>query len=82
MACFVVNGHNGKLREYKWGDGSVIGMCIDNSHRNELVGMHWPTKEIFRQEYIPVPERILTEKEQAKLEKEREEFERISRCFV
>lgn len=49
---FVINGHNGILEEYKWGDGSVYGMCIDNSHRGELVGLHWPTREIFRQEYL------------------------------
>lgn len=44
---FLVNGHNGQLRQYKFGDGSVIGMCIDDSHNRRLVGMHWPTKEIF-----------------------------------
>ncbi len=51
MDKFVVNGHNGLLTEYKWGDGSVIGMCIDNSHRGQLCGMHWPSKEIFAVDY-------------------------------
>lgn len=45
---FMIFGHNGKLEEY--GD---YAMCVDNSHRGELVGIHWPTKEIFRQEYLP-----------------------------
>jgi serine/threonine protein phosphatase 1 len=49
---FLINGHNGKLEEYKWGDGSIIGICIDDSHRGVLTGLHWPTKEIFQQEFI------------------------------
>lgn len=45
---FIVNGHNGKFRWYKWGDGNVFGACIDDSHNLKLTGMHWPSKEIFQ----------------------------------
>lgn len=47
MHKFVINGHNGQFREYKWGDGKVFGMCIDNSHNYQLMGVHWPTRELF-----------------------------------
>lgn len=48
---FLVNGHNGRFRWYKWGDGSIFGACIDNSHNSKLTGMHWPSKEIFEVDY-------------------------------
>lgn len=51
MDKFVVNGHNGRFRWYKHGDGSVFGACIDNSHAGKLTGMHWPSKEIFEVDY-------------------------------
>ena len=50
--AFMVCGHNGLYTEFK--DRKTqehIGTCIDNSHERELLGMHWPTKEIFRQAY-------------------------------
>jgi serine/threonine protein phosphatase 1 len=71
---FLINGHNGQLREYKWGDGRVIGMCVDDSHSKVLTGLHWPTKEIFQQEFLPteekpkVPEKEMTEEEKKALE--------------
>lgn len=49
---FMIYGHNGKYKEHKWGDGSVFAICIDNSHRDELRGIHWPTREVFTQEYF------------------------------
>lgn len=53
---FVVHGHNGKFKKHKWGDGSVFGMCLDNSHTGRLTGMHWPTKELFQQEFLDFEE--------------------------
>jgi serine/threonine protein phosphatase 1 len=49
---FMVHGHNGEFREYKWGDGSVYGVCIDNCFAGELRGMHWPSKEYFTVDYF------------------------------
>lgn len=49
---FLINGHNGTLCEYKTKGGEVIGMCIDNSHKGILTGLHWPNKEIFEQPYL------------------------------
>lgn len=45
---FMIYGHNGKLHTNKWGDGSEVAMCIDDSHNGKLTGIHWPTKEIFQ----------------------------------
>lgn len=50
---FMIHGHNGQFRIYKWGDGTEYGMCLDNSHRGVLTGIHWPTREIFEQEFLP-----------------------------
>lgn len=78
---FLINGHNGSLKEYKWGDGRIIGMCIDDSYKQRLTGLHWPTKEIFQVDYLPVvkaPQRELTEEEK----KEVERMTQIMSCFV
>lgn len=55
---FMVYGHNGRHRDHKWGDGTHFASCIDNSHDDELMGMHWPSKEIFTQKYLPVHETL------------------------
>lgn len=74
---FLINGHNGTLQEYR-GDGRVIGMCIDDSHQRKLTGLHWPTKEIFQQEFLPVkekPMRKLTKEEKKKAEEDRKSLD-------
>lgn len=48
---FLVHGHNGEFQEYKDSQG-LFGLCIDNSHYGELCGLHWPTGEVFRQDYL------------------------------
>lgn len=52
LGKFLIYGHNGRFKEHFYKDKS-IGMCIDNSHAKQLLGVHWPTKEIFREDYIP-----------------------------
>jgi serine/threonine protein phosphatase 1 len=81
---FLINGHNGKLREYKWGDGSVFGMCVDDSHQKKLTGLHWPTKEIFQVDFLPVEEkkqRPQTPEELAKEEDARKNLEKLMSSF-
>lgn len=48
---FTIHGHNSSYREIKWGNGEIYSICLDNCRNKELRAMHWPTKEIFTQEY-------------------------------
>ncbi len=58
---FMVYGHNSSHKEH-WAPlinqaGDLVdpnyhyASCIDNSRKRELMGMHWPTKELFTTEY-------------------------------
>ncbi len=47
---FMVHGHNSVLQEYYY-EGKMFGMCIDNSRNKQLVGLHWPSKEVFTEPY-------------------------------
>lgn len=49
---FMIYGHNGMFRRHKHGDGTEFAICIDNSHSGRLTGIHWPTKEIFSQDFL------------------------------
>lgn len=40
-------GHNSSLRQY--GDYAI---CIDDSSRKKLTGIHWPSKKIYQQDYL------------------------------
>lgn len=44
---FLVHGHNWVEETYT-ADGKAYGMCIDGSSKGELIGLHWPTKEVYR----------------------------------
>lgn len=55
---FMIYGHNGQFRIHKWGDGSEFAMCVDNSHRGKLTGVHWPTREVFEVDYLPRDESL------------------------
>lgn len=48
---YHIYGHNGEHRSHSDHSGEYA-FCIDNSHNSELTGMHWPSKEIFRQEFL------------------------------
>lgn len=61
---FHIYGHNGEHRGHS-DDTGEYAFCIDNSWHGELTGMHWPSKEIFRQNYLPVGETL---EERAKAE--------------
>jgi hypothetical protein len=60
---FMVHGHNGIFQEYKKENGEVYGMCIDHSHKYKLMGMHWPTKEVFSVDE-PIPPGIILDDEE------------------
>lgn len=44
---FQVFGHNGSLKAY-----GNHAMCIDNSSKKQLWGIHFPTKQLIEQEYL------------------------------
>jgi hypothetical protein len=52
---FMVYGHNSHYDEHYYTDdeGNMhqYAVCIDNSREKELMGMHWPTKELFKVPY-------------------------------
>lgn len=47
LGKFSIHGHNGTYRKHKFGDGSVIAICIDDSHQYKLCGIQWPSLEVF-----------------------------------
>lgn len=82
---FLINGHNGSLKEYKWGDGRVIGMCIDDSHSGKLTGLHWPTKEIFQVDFLPTSDRSqreLTKEEKDKAKADKKAMDLLMSCMI
>jgi len=44
---FQVFGHNTVTTTY-----DDYAICIDNSGNRELMGLHWPTKELFKVDYL------------------------------
>lgn len=44
---FQIFGHNSSLRQF--GNHAI---CIDNCSNKLLTGIHWPTKQLFEQEYL------------------------------
>lgn len=48
---YQIHGHNTYTTTYTDSEGD-FGMCIDNSGNDELLGIHWPSKEIFKQPYL------------------------------
>lgn len=87
---YMIHGHNGRFRLYKWGDSTEYGMCIDNSHKGELTGVHWPTKEIFTQKFteveefeaLPAEEKLRLQIEAEKKQKEYDDALRLLAGFI
>jgi hypothetical protein len=55
LGKFHIHGHNSSYKEYKWGNGQLYSICLDNSTRSELRGIHWNNEadwQIYCQEYI------------------------------
>lgn len=51
----TIHGHNSSYKEYKWGNGKLYTICLDNSTRSELRAIHWNGPEdfkVFEQEYV------------------------------
>lgn len=50
---YQISGHNSHwgLKRFVDKDGE-FGMCIDSSESSILTGVHWPTMEVYQQEYI------------------------------
>ena len=44
---FQIFGHNSSMRQY--GDYAI---CLDNSSKRVLTGIHWPSKKIYEQPYL------------------------------
>lgn len=44
---FQIFGHNSSLKQF--GDYAI---CIDDSSRSKLTGIHWPSKKIYQQDYL------------------------------
>lgn len=50
---FYIYGHNAVWFEHvNTKTGEPFAWCIDNSSERELTGVHWPTRDIYRQEYL------------------------------
>lgn len=47
IGTFQIFGHNSSLKQY--GDYAI---CIDDCSRGKLTGIHWPSKQIFQQDYL------------------------------
>lgn len=80
---FMIYGHNGRFIEHK-DDQGVFAMCIDNSHAGKLTGIHWPTMEVFEQDYLPVEETLeqRAKAEQRELtEEEKEAIKTLASCI-
>lgn len=45
-------GHNWKYKEYRRANGDLYAMCIDNNANNELVGVHYPSMQVYRQPFL------------------------------
>jgi hypothetical protein len=53
QAVMQIAGHNSPFGLRKFADDQgVFAICIDSSREQVLTGIHWPTLEIFQQEYI------------------------------
>jgi serine/threonine protein phosphatase 1 len=51
---FQIHGHNANLYWYGPDHGvPAFGVCIDNSYQKDLIGINWPTKQLYKQEYLP-----------------------------
>lgn len=49
---FSIHGHNSTYKEYKFGNGYVYSICLDNSANGFLNGMHWPTRQVYSVAYL------------------------------
>ncbi len=49
---FMIYGHNGRILDVADKQGEMIAKCIDNSHAKQVAGIHWPSKEVFFQDYL------------------------------
>jgi hypothetical protein len=50
---FQVHGHNSRRRALELTDSEgIYGFNLDSSSGKKLTGLHWPTMEIFEQDFI------------------------------
>lgn len=47
VGMFQIFGHNSSLKQY-----GNYAICIDDSSKGQLTGIHWPSKKIYQQEYL------------------------------
>jgi serine/threonine protein phosphatase 1 len=48
---FQIHGHNTYFKLYT-DELGMFGMCLDDSGNDKLTGIHWPSKDIYTQEYL------------------------------
>ncbi len=48
---FMLYGHNGRFVEHRTAQGEHYATCLDDSRHKSLMGMHWPTRELFKVDY-------------------------------
>jgi serine/threonine protein phosphatase 1 len=54
LGKFHIHGHNSTYKEYS-SNGQIFAICLDNSARSELRGIHWNNKldyQLYCQEYV------------------------------
>lgn len=53
MGYYQIHGHNAYVgfKEYKE-EGKAYATCIDTSHKEVLTGIHFPSMEVFSQEFL------------------------------
>jgi hypothetical protein len=51
---YQISGHNSQwgLKRFTDRSGEEFAICLDTSRERILTGMHWPSREIFQQEFI------------------------------
>lgn len=48
---FQIHGHDTYFKEHSDKDG-VFAICLDDSGNRKLTGIHWPSRDIFTQDYL------------------------------
>lgn len=49
---YQIHGHNSVHEIYTDESGKEYGMCIDDCLHKNLIGIHWPSQKIYRQDYL------------------------------
>lgn len=54
QGTFQIYGHNSSMKMFTdWINGDYA-ICIDDCSKRKLTGIHWPSKQIYQQDYLPI----------------------------